>query len=224
MTGGRSTERISWARRMTKLKLGAWVPTEWTSGRKVLRVMGQHRAASASLRGDLVGFALPFLVGCTLGALFAGRMQTLDSPDGLFAILAGVMAVGALVAGFMLSMMLAAGVPPHVDQLSPELVDAYGDRLRSLMYSQACTMVSAVLAAVCALAWLIASGGDVEVIAEEPLGGLTGAYLAVCLIRCVLIPLQIYEVNDSALADAVDASRKRTRAEFAARSRADAQP
>ncbi|MEP9827821.1 hypothetical protein, partial [Staphylococcus aureus] len=72
----------------------------------------------------------------------------------LFALLAGVIALGSLLAGFMVTLMLFTGRIENANALTLEELTAYTDRIKFLLSSQAQTLFASVLSAAFAIAWL----------------------------------------------------------------------
>ncbi len=121
----------------------------------------------------------------------------------LFALLAGVIALGSLLAGFMVTLMLFTGRIEQASALTLEELQAYARRIKFLLSSQAQTLFAAVLSAVFAIVWLCFFALSLDVAAQRIVGAVCFGFTAVALLRCILVPLQIYEIHEATLDDAV---------------------
>ena len=183
-------------------------PEEWLTAATALRAIGAIDAPRGYFVREVFAFAVLFALGALVTHPFSTGLSLAAARDPLLAILAGLMAVGALLAGFMLTLMLSSGRIEQLETLSYEETAAYAHRLKLLLRSQACTLTASILMTFFALAWLISIGVDLGTSGQQILAGALGGYSCVSIIRCVLIPLQIYEIHEASLDDAVEVKRK----------------
>ncbi len=199
---------------MVENGLRRWLPDDLMSGLSVLRDFAGIEAGGGGRSRAWLGALLPLFAGAALGYLLLPPLLAASAKEALFAILAGVMAVGALVAGFMLTMMLSSGRIERAESLTYEVVQAYARRLKWLMLSQAVTLVAAMLLTLVALVWLIGAALDWPVEGQRVLGALAAGLGLLSTIRCLLIPLQIFEIHQAALDDTVSQRLQETREKF----------
>ena len=160
---------------------------------------------------------IPLAVGGWIGWCITPAFTVAQRENTLFALLAGVIALGSLLAGFMVTLMLFTGRIENSNVLSLEELEAYTDRIKFLLSSQAQTLFASVLSAAFAITWLCFYALQLDEIAQRIAGTGCFGFTFVALLRCVLVPLQIYEIHEAALDDAIADRRKQERARFTAK-------
>ncbi|WP_206862580.1 hypothetical protein [Lysobacter changpingensis] len=179
------------------------LPEEWTASWSALRAMGGLTAGAGFSARHLIAFAVPLSVGAWVGWHVAPAFMSAQRENTLFALLAGVIALGSLLAGFMVTLMLFTGRIEQASALTLEELQAYARRIKFLLSSQAQTLFAAVLSAVFAIVWLCFFALSLDVAAQRIVGAVCFGFTAVALLRCILVPLQIYEIHEATLDDAV---------------------
>jgi len=183
------------------------IPDEWQSLPALLRqILGIVGKTSHAYLKMLVGFALPFAAGSALG-LYAIPM----TPSTSEALIRGVLSFAGLLSGFMVTLMLFTGRTEKTDSLSLEAAREYRDKVIYLLWSQTQTLVFSLTTALMSVLWMLAESRSNSLMLEILTVGLFG-FLAVALVRTVLLPLQIFDLHQFALnmmvSEKADALRK----------------
>lgn len=190
------------------------LPEEWTASWSALRAMGGLTAGIGFSSRHFVALVVPLALGGWVGWCIAPAFAVTQRESTLFALLAGVIALGSLLAGFMVTLMLFTGRIENASALTLEELEAYTERIKFLLSSQAQTLFASVLSAAFAIAWLCFYALQLDEMAQRIVGAGCFGFTLVALLRCVLVPLQIYEIHEAALDDAVEDRRKAERAKF----------
>ncbi len=114
----------------------------------------------------------------------------------------------------MVTLMLFTGRIENASALTLEELEAYTDRIKFLLSSQAQTLFASVLSAAFAVAWLCFYALQLDEVAQRIAGAGCFGFTFVALLRCVLVPLQIYEIHEASLDDALSDRREQERAKF----------
>jgi hypothetical protein len=162
----------------------------------------------------VLAFGVPLSVGAWAGWAVAPAFLMPARENTLFALLAGIIALGSLLAGFMVTTMLFTGKIENKETLTLEELRDYSERVKFLLSSQAQTLFAAVLSATFAIAWLVLFALEFDAVAQRITAMGCFGFTAVALLRCVLVPLQIYEVHEAALDDAVEDRLKKEREKY----------
>ncbi|WP_183427204.1 hypothetical protein [Luteimonas sp. RC10] len=157
---------------------------------------------------------IPLALGGWAGWSIVPAFAIAQREDALFALLAGVIALGSLLAGFMVTLMLFSGRIDNASLLTLEELEAYTERIKFLLSSQAQTLFASVLSAAFAITWLCFYALQLDQVTQRIVGASCFGFTFVALLRCVLVPLQIYEIHEASLDDAVSDRRERERAKF----------
>lgn len=178
----------------------------WRTIRAVLRSMdAAGDLDDLGLLGRSVQLMPPFLVGVLVGG-FAGPKLFLESAyrDAAFALLGGVLAFGALIVGFVANLMLFTGKLERSAGIALELAQAYAARLRELLHSQAVTLITALLMCLLCVSCFVAIAFKLPALSMIVLGGSTFGYVSLCFFRSILLPVQMFELHDAWLKDAIE--------------------
>lgn len=179
------------------------LPEEWTASWSALRAMGGLTAGAGFAIRHLVAFGVPLAIGAWVGWCVAPAFSAAGRENTLFALLAGIIALGSLLAGFMVTIMLFTGKLEKTESLTLEELRAYTQRIKFLLSSQAQTLFAAVLSATFSIVWLCFFALSMDAFAQQVAAMGCFGFTAVALLRCVLVPLQIYEIHEASLDDAV---------------------
>lgn len=193
------------------------LPEEWTASWSALRAMGGLTPGVGFSVRHFAAFAVPLGLGGAVGWCIAPAFAVAQRENTLFALLAGVIALGSLLAGFMVTLMLFTGRIENSSSLTLEELQAYSDRIKFLLSSQAQTLFASVLSSAFAIAWLCFYALELQEVAQRIAGAGCFGFTFVALLRCVLVPLQIYEIHEASLDDLVDERSEQERAKFSAR-------
>lgn len=191
-----------------------FLPEEWTASWSALRAMGGLTAGAAITVRHFLAFAVPLSIGASIGWFVAPAFAETQNENTLFALLGGIVALGSLLSGFMVTLMLFTGRIENSESLTLEELEAYVDRIKFLLSSQAQTLFASVLGAAFAIAWLCFHALSPDDVAQRIAGAGCFGFTLVALLRCVLVPLQIYEIHEATLDDQLDDRRKIERAKF----------
>ncbi|WP_206203233.1 hypothetical protein [Thermomonas sp. HDW16] len=197
------------------------LPEEWTASWSALRAMGGLTAGIGFSARHALALAVPLAIGALVGWQVAPAFASVQRENTLFALLAGVIALGSLLAGFMVTLMLFTGRIEQATSLTLEELQAYTQRIKFLLSSQAQTLFAAVLSAVFAIIWLCCFALGVDATGQRIVAAVCFGFTVVALLRCILVPLQIYEIHEAALDDAVDDCIKQEQAKFQQRNGED---
>jgi len=172
----------------------------------MLRSMDQTAGAGA---GAYLRALLAYVAGLAVGGFpalgFVGKLSLVTDSGTAIGIMSAVLAFGGLLVGFVASLMLFSGRLENPARLTFELAVAYRTRLRFILASQASTLVAALLLCVLAVAWMVLFAISAPAISREVLGVAVFAYAGVCILRMLLLPLQIFELHEESLDSAVEA-------------------
>jgi len=188
-----------------------WIPDEFVSAgyslRAMFSVLGQTAAPWVKF---LLGSVVPLIVGWIACRPVVWHMLAESfSSDVLSGVVAGLLAFGALIAGFMVSIMLSTGTIELHEELEHEVLENYVLKLKYLLVSQASTLFASVVMTVLFLAWYVAIGMQAAEPVLVELGAAAGAFLVLTLLRACLLPMQIYEIREIHMEDVLEASQAR---------------
>jgi len=189
------------------------LPPDWGAAAAMLRSMDNTagRSGKAYLRA-----LTAFLAGVALGGVpslwFVGPMARVTDAGIALGIMSAILAFGGLLVGFVASLMLFSGRIDDPARLTLELAVAYRARLRFILASQASTLVAALVLCVLCVAWMVFFAIGAPTISREILGVAVFAYAGVCVLRMLLLPMQIFELHEESL-DAVVSRLERDAAE-----------
>lgn len=195
-------------------RLAPLLPAEWSSSLSIVAEMAESRAPreAEKLRNRAVSILL-FACGAVPGGLIAPNVSDL-SEGAVTAIFGGVVAFAGLLVGFLVTLMLFTGRLGSTAALTVEELRSYGSRLRYLLVSQAVTLAFAMAAAVLALAFLVVHFAVAPLIVRCAILALAGGTLLTCMVRSLLLPMQIYELHDAHLNDELDAKARESDAKY----------
>jgi len=190
------------------------VPEELSTSWGALRSMGDA-VSGFGFRVRQVSFFLVFFgVGFWVGWEIQSGLAVAVKESALFALLGGIIALGGLLAGFMVTLMLFSGRVDGVATMTSEQTRLVIDRVKILLYSQAQTLFASVFAAVFSVGWLCAYAMNTDLLCQRILAATCFGYLLVAVVRCILVPLQIFELHESLLDESLDLVLERERQQF----------
>lgn len=186
------------------------VPHDWRAATQILRTLRwQAREHQEQMAQSIVSFAVPCAFGALAGWVFLPRILAhAGAADTLVAISSGVLAFTAIVSGFVVSLMLQTGrAEPHA-ALTFEQFQLYTEKLRYLLHSQIATLVACLLLTALLILWCVLLAADANRQAILCMGMLCGGLLSVTMLRMFLLPLQVYDLHDFGLQEALKAKRE----------------
>lgn len=167
-----------------------WFPDEWrsawSSAKRIKNLVNQTSHARTKI---LASVFLPLVIGSVIAILV--------SPTFTDGFVRAVMTVIAILAGFVMNMILTTGKTDMFQYLDLNEAIKIRDKLKFLIWSQIMTLTIYFLTEVFAVIWFYVKGGDglfEQTIAVLFVGGIVAS-----LFRSLLLPYQIYEVHDFAL-------------------------
>lgn len=177
------------------------LPSEWAAWGQVAQAMRLFRSPNPSELGkNRLALILTYAVGAVPGALASPKIMTF-SESALGAIFGGLLAFCGLLVGFLVTLMLFTGRLGTVQTLSVEELRSYGSRLRYLLVSQSVTLAHAMLGAILCIAYLVVYFARAPLLMHSmTLSALCGV-LVLCVVRSLLLPIQIFELHDAHLDD-----------------------
>lgn len=208
MMGSSSAMKQSQFRLRVKAVLSAVLPAEWHSAGDVLQEMKQAQMPRRDERLKArVWLAIQFVLGAVVAAIAYAHISA-DSMKDMKDFMAALLALSALVVGFVVTLMLFTGGLSDMSSLSLEQVKGHAIRTKYLLVSQATTLGSALVLGVVSLVWVIFSavGGSPWVL--QVIFSVAGGFLFITVLRTVLLPIQIFELHSAALRDKVEAKAK----------------
>ncbi|QGM06080.1 hypothetical protein [Stenotrophomonas maltophilia] len=176
-----------------------FVPEEFSTSWGVLRSMGDAASDAGFVARHSLAFAVCFIAGFTIGWLVFPGLSSAGKESALFALLGGIIALGGLLSGFMVTLMLFSGRLEGTVELQVEDVLRVIGRIKLLLYSQAQTLFASVLASIFSIVWLCAYAVGHDGLGQRIIAGACFGYLLVAVVRSVLVPLQIFEFHESYL-------------------------
>lgn len=172
------------------------------------------RGPAAFVRA-LVAFALGFAVGAVPALWFAGPLSATKDSGSALGIMSALLAFGGLLTGFVASLMLFSGRLENPSRLTFEMAVAYRARLRFLLASQASTLVASLLQCVLAVSWMVLYAIHCAHASLAFLAVVVFGFAGVCVLRMLLLPMQLFELHEEALDAAVSILEEEARARYA---------
>jgi hypothetical protein len=124
--------------------------------------------------------------------------------DILLAVFGALLAFAGLIIGFVANLMLFTGKLESASILSLEELQAYVERLKGLLHSQALTLVSSSVLAVLCITTMIICSTSLLIISKAIIIAITLAYAVHAGLRSLILPLQIFELHTAWLNDLVE--------------------
>lgn len=193
------------------------IPEEWTSAVQTLASL--NRAAgplSESYPRSLITFLLPFALGIIPGWLLMPKLSVATDAEASLAmnVMAGLLAFGGLVVGFVVTLMLFTGRVDVRPSLSYEILDAYVRRIKYLLASQAMTLFASLVMSSLTVAWMVMRSIGMSSMSLVIVGAVLSGFVLVVLSRVFLLPIQIYELHEAWLGDVLDEKREETNRQY----------
>lgn len=189
------------------------VPEEFSTSWGALRSMGEAASDAGFTTRHALAFVILFALGFALGWEIFPSLIVAGKESALFSLLGGIVALGGLLSGFMVTLMLFSGKFEGITDFEIEQVVNIIHRIKLLLYSQAQTLFAAVFSSVFSVIWLCAYAASVSTASQQIVAGTCFGYLFVAVLRSTLVPLQIFEFHESYLATSktsvIDRHRKR---------------
>lgn len=193
------------------------IPEEWTSAAQTLGSL--NRAAgpvSESYPRSLITFLLPFVLGAIPGWLLMPKLSVATDAEASLAmnVMAGLLAFGGLVVGFVVTLMLFTGRIDVRPNLSYELLSAYVLRVKYLLASQAMTLFASLVMSSLVVAWMIMRSIGMSSISLVIVGAVLSGFVFVVIFRVFLLPIQIYELHEAWLEDVLNEKKDLTNQQY----------
>jgi len=175
----------------------------WRTLRSVLASLDEAgNIDDESLLFRALQIAPSFLPGLLAGGVLCPDLFALGPyHDVVLALLGGLLAFGGLIAGFVANLMLFTGKFESNADLALEVSLAYVARLKELLHSQALTLVTSVVMCMMAICSMIAMFLAAPSISLIIIGAVTFGFTSMCLVRSILLPVQLFELHDAWLND-----------------------
>lgn len=162
-----------------------------------------------------IAAGIPIAIGAGVGYWLSSFEMVPQRIDAIRSVVTGILTFVAVLAGFMVTLMLFTGRTDGAKSLRVDAAELYVEKVTYLLFSQALTLAIHLLCALCCIAWLMLQGSDVVDWAERALLIATFGLLALSMLRALLLPLQIYEVHHFELRSVVDEKIEEQRQELA---------
>jgi hypothetical protein len=157
-------------------------------------------SVTGSLRSGYVR-ALPSFLFCFAGGVLLAHFL-LPQPDkdhesGVLALIAAVLAFGGLLVGMLVTVMVFTGKIESPETVSLEVVRAYITRLKLLLASQAKTLVAAIITCVLSVLSLVMHAAAADALGIRIIDTALFGFLSVCFFRCIILPIQVFELHEA---------------------------
>lgn len=193
------------------------LPEEWRTAAETLSAMNRVAGPlSRSYPRSLVAFVVPFACGAAPASLFMPSLAASADATVPMSIMAGILAFGGLLVGFVVTLMLFTGRLENPSRLSFEQAEAYVGRIKYLLASQAMTLFAALMLSLLAVVWMVLFAMKVAPASMVVVGIVLCGFGGVCLMRMFLLPMQIFELHEEALDDAIERAAEETNQRFRA--------
>lgn len=191
-------------------------PAEWESAWRALSTMNRVAGpVGPAFARSLLGFVLPFAAGSIPAVWFMPRLVAVQDKEVSIAVIAGVLAFGGLLVGFIATLMLFTGRLEHATALTLEQVQAFAIRLKYLLASQAMTLFSSLVLSLLCVLWMGATALGLSDLSPTVLGIFLSGFASVSFCRMWLLPIQIFELHEAWLELQLAEKIRETRARYA---------
>lgn len=146
---------------------------------------------------------LPLAIGYLLGWWLA-KGASAKQIESIQDIVTAIMTLASVLAGFMVTLMLFTGRTSGTKVLTADQAPLYVEKITYLLFSQALTLIVHILCILLCMVWLIAQSASADVIVARALFAVCVGFLALSMLRTLLLPFQIYEVHHFELNAMVD--------------------
>ncbi|GLQ98291.1 hypothetical protein GCM10007863_27110 [Dyella mobilis] len=190
------------------------MPFDWQTASDTLRAM---RDDAGPIGDDyprsFIGIALPFFMGAIPGWFSMHGLLKADVaiPVGL---IGAILAFAGLLVGFLATMMLFTGRIDDTPDATYEVVSAHVTRVKYLLISQGVTLLISLCMALVAMAWMLLYAVKANEFVLTTIGSILCGFAMLCLVRSLLLPLQIYELHENWLGALLHRKRASTNAAY----------
>lgn len=146
---------------------------------------------------------VPLLLGYALG-IWLIDTSTLAKLTAIKDIVAAVLTLASVLAGFMVTLMLFTGRTSGTKVLTADQAPAYVEKIIYLLFSQALTLIVHILCILVCVGWLVVYSVSASSSVTATLFALAAGFLTLSLFRTLLLPFQIYEVHQFELSAMVE--------------------
>ena len=143
-----------------------------------------------------VASAVPFAFGTAIAWLLLPSQIDPTKVGALKDVVTGILTFVAVLAGFMVTLMLFTGRTDGTQSLTVDSAPHYVRKVTYLLFSQALTLGYHIACILMCIGWLIAQSAAVSAAASKWLLLASFGMLALSMFRAMLLPFQIYEVHD----------------------------
>jgi hypothetical protein len=211
-SSSRSRSRLAAANRESA---GRVLPAEWRSAWQTLSTMNRVAGpVGPAFARSLLGFVLPFAAGSLPALWFMPKLVAVADKEVSIAVIAGVLAFGGLLVGFIATLMLFTGRLEHAAALTLEQIHAFAERLKYLLASQAMTLFCALVLSLLCVLWMGAVALGVSALGPTTLGVVLAGFASVSFCRMWLLPIQIFELHEAWLDLQIADKIRETRARY----------
>jgi hypothetical protein len=175
----------------------------------VAAVSSFREARATAVVADLnlqvaTSFSLPFLLGIGLFSLLTSIGVRSYGVDFLSGVVASTSTIATLIAGFAISSMLFLGAYRIPPSLTYEQHVQFVQKIKYMIFSQVVTLLGAFLNVLFSGLAFAFSGAPDRLLNPTFLAAVAAGYFMFTLIRFGLLPLQIFELNESVLEDSIE--------------------
>lgn len=191
------------------------VPDEIQSaGRAARQMLSVVQKTSYFWAKHAFAAAVPFLVGGLIGYFLSCAATDQTQLEGVRQVVTGILTFVAVLAGFMVTLMLFTGRTEGAKSLSVDDAPIYVEKVTYLLFSQALTLAIHLFCGLFCIAWLMLQSVDVDPVVSQVTLVVTFGLLALSMLRALLLPFQIYEVHHFELDSVVVEKREQFRREM----------
>lgn len=178
------------------MKLKDWiVPDEFQSGAfaatQMLRMVKQ---TSHFWLKQAFALVVPVCVGYLISHVVISVGATGKAPD-FKDFISNCLTISSVLAGFIVTLMLFTGKTDGAKSLTIDQAPIYIQKVTYLLFSQCLSLNIYILCMLCCLAWLCMNGLNTPSEILTQVFKLCCGLMTACVVRTLLLPLQIYEVH-----------------------------
>lgn len=152
----------------------------------------------------LIPLFLGMLISYYIKELFVANY----SKDFFKDLVANILTLNTVLAGFIVTLMLFTGKTDGSDSLDIDQAKRYVSKIKYLFFSQALTLGVYILCILSCLSWLLTQGLGLDKKIADIAWVIVCGFLTLGLLRTLLLPLQIYEVHQFELEALLDKKYK----------------
>lgn len=137
---------------------------------------------------------LPLMLGGVLGWVYVCNFSSKDLSL-LKDVTTAFITVVTVLSGFVVTLMLFTGRGEGANELGLDDAETYVDKLIFLQFTQIFTLIVHVFCVVLSVAFLLAVASGIDAFSSRIIFSSSTAFMALSIVRTLLMPFQIFEVH-----------------------------